>query len=214
MQTIRIPSETCSETAVPPMHAFWIRIRQRAQLLRGRGRIVGGSSHSCHWPLAISTVLPEVMTSWGKIIRGELCVGTSWLKRPCRIQRASIPRASRCLMHSPFRLSDSETECPADHRRRATEIVPVRSSGIERGARRGERGSWEKPTPPARAATAAQDPRSAPNLRACGFFFRSKPIVGGILDTGECRYVPRVRVSRVPFFSSSGRRPCCLNRLQ
>ena len=135
MQTIRIPSETCSETAVPPMHAFWIRIRPRAQLLRGRGRIVGGSSHSSHWPLAISTVLPEVMTSWGKIISGELCVGTSWLKRPSRIRRASTPRASRCLMHSPVRLSDSETDCPAAHRRRATEIAPVRSSGIEREAR-------------------------------------------------------------------------------
>lgn len=48
-------------------------------------------------------------------------------------------------MHLPYRLSDSETKCPADHRRRATEIVPVRGSDIERGARRGERGSWEKP---------------------------------------------------------------------
>ena len=43
--------------------------------------------------------------------------------------------ASRCLTHSPFRLSDSETDCPADHRRRATGIAPVRSSGIEREAR-------------------------------------------------------------------------------
>jgi len=135
MQTIHIPSETCSETAVPQMHAFWIRIRPRAQLLRGRGRIVGGSSHSCHWPLAISTVLPEVMTSCGKVVSGELYLGTSWLKRPSRIQRASIPSASRCLPHSPFRLSDSETDFPADHRRRATEIAPVRSSGIEREAR-------------------------------------------------------------------------------
>jgi hypothetical protein len=135
MQTIRIPSEMCLETAVPQMHAFWIRIRQRSQPLRGRGRIVGGSSHSCHWPLAISTVLPEVMTSCGKVISGELCVGTSWLERPSRIQRASIPSASRCLMHLPFRRSDSETECPADHRRRATGIAPVRSSGIEREAR-------------------------------------------------------------------------------
>ena len=38
-------------------------------------------------------------------------------------------------MHLPFRLSDSETECPADHRRRATGIGPVRSSGIEREVR-------------------------------------------------------------------------------
>jgi hypothetical protein len=29
----------------------------------------------------------------------------------------------------------AETECPADHRRRATRIAPVRSSGIEREAR-------------------------------------------------------------------------------
>jgi len=135
MQTIRIPSETCLETSVPQKRAFWIRIRQRLQLLRGRGRIVGGSSHSCHWPLAISTVLPEVMTSRGKVISGEVCVGTSWLKRPSRIQRASIPSTSPCLMHSPFRLSDSETECPADRRRKATGIAPVRSSGIEREAR-------------------------------------------------------------------------------
>jgi len=51
-------------------------------------------------------------------------------------------------MHLPFRLNDSETECPSDHRRRATEIVPVHSSGLERGARRGERGSWETPNSP------------------------------------------------------------------
>ena len=37
--------------------------------------------------------------------------------------------------HGPFRLSDSETECRADHRRRATGIAPLRSSGIEREAR-------------------------------------------------------------------------------
>ncbi len=136
MQMIRIPSETCSETAVPQIRAFWIRIRQRSQPLRGRGRIVGGSSHSCHWPLAISTVLPEVMTSCGKVISGELCVGTFWLERPSRIQRASIPSASPCLMHLPFRLSDSEAECPADHRSSAIGIAPVRSSLIERAAQR------------------------------------------------------------------------------
>src|SRR5215472_11067218 len=34
-------------------------------------------------------------------------------------------------MHLPFPLSDSETECPADHRSLATGIAPVRSSGIE-----------------------------------------------------------------------------------
>ena len=142
MLTIRIPSETCLETAVPQMQAFWIRIRQRSQPLPVRGRIVGGSSHSCHWPLAISTVLPEVMTSCGTVISGEVCVGTSWLERPSRLQRASIPSASPCLMHLPLRASASETECPADHRSLATGIAPVRSSGIERVARRIERVSW------------------------------------------------------------------------
>jgi hypothetical protein len=38
-------------------------------------------------------------------------------------------------MHSHFRLRDSETEYPVDHRRKATGIAPVRSSGIEREAR-------------------------------------------------------------------------------
>ena len=135
MQTIRIPSETCLETAVPQMQGSWICSRQRSQPPPERERIVGGSSHSCHSPLAISTVVPEVMTSCGKVISGEVFVGTSWLEYPSRIQRASIPSASRCLMHSPFRLSDSETERTADHRRRATGIAPVRSSGIEREAR-------------------------------------------------------------------------------
>src|SRR5215472_17404193 len=80
MRTIRIPSETCLETAVPQMQAFWIRIRQRSQPLPGRGRIVGGSSHSCHYPLAISTVLPELMTYCGKVISREVCtVGMSWV---------------------------------------------------------------------------------------------------------------------------------------
>jgi hypothetical protein len=134
---IRIPSETCLETAVPQMQAFWIRIRQRSQPFPVRVRIVDGSSHFCHWPLAISTVLPEVMTSCVKVIGEEVCARTSWLERqPSRIQRASIPSASPCLMHLPFRLSGSETECPADHRSLATGIAPVRSSGVERVARR------------------------------------------------------------------------------
>ena len=141
-QMIRSPNETCLETAVPQMQACWIRIRQRSQPLPVRGRIVGGSSHSCHWPLAISTVLPEVITSCGKVISEKVCVGTSWMERPSRIQRASIPSASPCLMHLPFRLSDSETECPADHRSLATRIAPVRSCGTERVARRIERVSW------------------------------------------------------------------------
>jgi hypothetical protein len=64
-------------------------------------------------------------------------------------------------MHLPYRLTDSETKCPADHRRRATEIVPVRSSGIERGARRGERGSWEKPHSPANAGPLRRPARLA-----------------------------------------------------
>jgi len=34
-----------------------------------------------------------------------------------------------------FRLSASETECPADHRKLATGIAPVRSNSIEREAR-------------------------------------------------------------------------------
>ena len=39
-------------------------------------------------------------------------------------------------MHQiPFNLSHSETQCPADHRRRATGIAPVRSGGIEREVR-------------------------------------------------------------------------------
>jgi len=120
---------------VPQIQAFWIGIRQRSQPFPVRGRIVDGSSHSCHWPLAISTFLSEVITSCGKVISGEVCVGTSWLERPSRIQRASIPSASSCLMHRPFRLSDFETECPADHRSLATGIAPLRSSGIERVAR-------------------------------------------------------------------------------
>ena len=144
MQMIRIPSETCLETAVPQMQAFWIRIRQRSQPLPMRGRIVCVSSHSCHWPFAISTLLPEVITSCGKVISGEVCVGTSRLD-PSRIQRASIPSASPNLMHLPFRLSDSATECPADHRSLATGIAPVRSSGIERVAGRIERVSWFPP---------------------------------------------------------------------
>ena len=51
-------------------------------------------------------------------------------------------------MHLPYRLTDSETKCPADHRRRATEIVPVRGSGIERGARRVSEVHGKNPTPP------------------------------------------------------------------
>jgi len=183
MQTIRIPSETCLETAVPQMQAFWIRIRQRSQPFPVRGRIVDGSSHSCHWPLAISTVLPEVITSCGKVIGGEVCLGTSWLEGPSRIQRASILSASPCLMHLPFRLSDSETECPADHRSLATGIAPVRSSGIERVARKIERVSWnsflpfDRPSPRPRwlavrvpAAIAAQESALGPeSSRLRGF---------------------------------------------
>ena len=176
MQTIRIPSETCSETAVPQVKASWIRIRQRSQPLPGRGRIVGASSYSCHSPLAVPTVLPKVMTSCSKVISGELCAGTFWLKRPSRIQRASIPSASRCLMHSPFRLSDSETECPADHRRKATGIAPVRSSGVEREATGSSEGRGDETrSSPSRTGSAGclclkpqsqrRNPRPAADLR-------------------------------------------------
>src|SRR5258707_4795246 len=95
MQTIRIPSETCSETALPQMYAFWIRIRQRSQPLRGRGRIVGGASHSFHLPFAIFTVLPEGTTSFCQVINGDFSSGRPCQKSPATSHKPAFPIRSR-----------------------------------------------------------------------------------------------------------------------
>jgi len=121
-------------------------------------------------------------------------------------------------MHSPFGVSDSKTECPADHRRSASGIARCAVAALN--AKRGglsERCDDETRSLPsagfAQAGSAGccvlkrhsqrRNPRPATNLRVC-LVFRSRPTVGGILNVREHCVSPGSRFSLAPLLSRSG----------